>query len=152
MFSKKVSRKRDTESFIQKNLFLSLEEKLGDFLEEYGLSKNKNKKAVESFQWEQKLETTVNNFSVFSTNHRPDAVLSLDGIRIGIEIKKGDGGAALRSGLGQCVIYSSEFDFVVYLFVDTTPNENIKKSLKSDREKRIITDLWQNDNVMFDII
>jgi hypothetical protein len=152
MFSKQVSRKRDTESTIQKNLFLSLEDKLDDFIIEYGVSEKKSKDLVSKFQWEQKLTTTVNNFTIFSTNHRPDAVLNIGDFRIGIEIKKGDGGSSLRSGLGQCLIYSSEFDFVLYLFVDTTPNQNICKSIEGQREKEIVENLWNNHNVMFDII
>ncbi len=152
MFSKQVSRKRDTENVIQKNLFLSLEDKLEEFLIEYGIREKKSKELVANFQWEQKLTTTVNNFTVFSTNHRPDAILDLDDFRIGIEIKKGDGGSALRSGLGQCLLYSTEFDFVLYLFVDITPNQNIRKSTEGQREKDIIEDLWNSHNVMFDVI
>ena len=152
MFSKHVSRKRDSESIIQKNLFLSLEEKLDEFLVTYGMNDKKSKQIVANFQWEQKLTTTVNNFTVFSTNHRPDAILDLEDFRIGIEIKKGEGGGTLRSGLGQCLLYSSEFDFILYLFVDITPNQNIQKSTNGSREKEIIEDLWQSHNVMFDII
>ena len=122
MFSKQVSRKRDAESVIQKNLFLSLEDQLGEYLVNYGVGEVKSKKIVANFQWEQKLTTTVNNFTIFSTNHRPDAILDLDDFRIGIEIKKDDGGSSLRNGLGQCLLYSSEFDFLLYLFVDITPN------------------------------
>lgn len=114
--------------------------------------KKKSKEFVANFQWEQKITTTVNNFTVFSTNHRPDAILNLDNFRIGIEIKKGDGGTALRSGLGQCLLYSTEFDFILYLFVDITPNQNIRRSTEGQREKDIIEDLWNSHNVMFDII
>ncbi len=152
MFSKKVSRNSDTENVIQKNLFLYLEEKLDEYLIKYGINDKKSKELVTDFQWEQKLTTTVNNFTVFSTNHRPDAILDLGDFRIGIEIKKGDGGSALRSGLGQCLLYSTEFDFILYLFVDITPNQNIQKSTDGLREKDVIENLWQSHNVMFDII
>lgn len=152
MFSMQVSRKRDTENTIKKNLFLSLEKKLKRFLIKYGINDNKSKELVAGFQWEQKLTTTVNNFTVFSTNHRPDAVLDLDDFRIGIEIKKGDGGSALRGGLGQCLLYSTEFDFVLYLFVDITPNQNIQKSISGLRESDMIEYLWLRHNVMFDVI
>ncbi len=152
MFSKQVSRRRDTESAIQKHLFLSLEDNLEEYLIKYGMNDKKSKTLVTNFQWEQKSTTTVNNFTVFSTNHRPDAILDLEDFRIGIEIKKGEGGGALRSGLGQCLLYSTEFDFILYLFVDITPNQNIQKSTNGSREKEIIEDLWQSHNVMFDII
>ena len=56
----------------------------------------KSAELVASFQWEQKTTTTVNNFSVFSTNHRPDAVLDIEDFRIGIEIKKGDSGSQVE--------------------------------------------------------
>jgi hypothetical protein len=152
MFSDRVSRKRDTESVIQKNLFLALEDRLEEFLIEYGASEKRSKKLVAGFQWEQKLKTTVNNFVVFSTNHRPDAVLEVGNFRIGIEIKKGAGGAALRSGLGQCLVYSTQFDFVLYLFVDVTPNQDIRNSTGGKHEKELVEDLWNSHNVMFDII
>ena len=154
MFSTKVSRKLDTENVIQKQLFLSLEdnESLKNMLTEYGVNEKKSSEYVTNFQWEQKLKTSVHNFTIFSTNHRPDAVLNLDDIRIGIEIKKGDSGASLRSGLGQCLLYSTEYDFVLYLFVDTTPNQNIQKSIEGEREKHIIDGLWKDNNVIFDII
>ena len=152
MFSNIVSRVNDTESYIQKNVFLSLEKVLKSNLIEYGLSEKKSNNAVESFKWEQKVTTTVNNFTVFSTNHRPDAVLDIGDIRIGIEIKKGDSGAALRSGLGQCVLYGTEYDFVLYLFVDITPNQNIAKSINGEREQEVVNGLWENHNVMLSII
>lgn len=44
MFSKQVSRKRDTESVIQKNLFLALEDKLEEFLIEYGVREKKKQR------------------------------------------------------------------------------------------------------------
>jgi hypothetical protein len=94
----------------------------------------------------------VKNFTVFSTNHRPDAILELEDLRIAIEIKKSEAGASLRSGLGQCIIYSSEYDFVIYIFVDITPNQNIRKSVDAEREKKIIDDLWQSHNVSFEIV
>jgi len=154
MFSDKVSRTRDTESMIQKNLFLYLEDedRLKKCIEDYGMTDKKSAELAASFQWEQKKTTTVKNFSVFSTNHRPDAVLDMEDFRIGIEIKKGDSGTALRSGLGQCLIYGSEFDFAIYLFVDMTDNRNILKSLDGERERKIINDLWDNYNVKFDIV
>ena len=47
MFSKLVRRDNDSENYIQKNLFLSLEENLKDFLVDYGINDNKSKKLVD---------------------------------------------------------------------------------------------------------
>ncbi len=47
MFSKLVRRDNDSENYIQKNLFLSVEEKLKDFLVDYGINDNKSKKLVD---------------------------------------------------------------------------------------------------------
>lgn len=152
IFSDHVSRKSDTESMIQKSLFLTLQNNLYELLLKYGYSNRKSKRIAEKFQWEQKLTIHVRNFTVFSTSHRPDAVLDMEEIRIGIEIKKGQDGASLRAGLGQCLIYSTEYDFVVYLFVDTTPNRNIKKSIEAKREQMIIKTLWEDHNVLFHIV
>ena len=150
--SEDVSRKSATEATIQSALFARLNKKLEKYAKEYGLNDKQSRLVQDNFRYESKTTNHVNNFAVFSTNHRPDAILEMDGLRICVELKKGDNGSSLRSGLGQCVIYGSEFDFTLYLFVDMTPNRNIKKSVDAEREKKIIDDLWDLHNVMFAIV
>jgi hypothetical protein len=150
-----VSNKNATEGQIQKSLFLQLENKLPSILLDHlKFSEKKSKKIVkEGFKWEQKLTTTVPSFNFFATNHRPDAVLEIDeSLRIAIELKKGNSGQALRAGVGQALVYSTQYDFTIYLFVDTTPKRDIKDSHTAKKEEALINSLWKNYNVRFIVV
>jgi len=156
LFSDNVARK-DDEAAIQKTLFLRLEKggSLKQILTENNRASNKDKAqqiALKNFAYEQDKNTTVKQFNSFGTSHRPDAVLELSDMRIAIEIKKGTNGSAIRSGLGQCVLYSEEYDFVIYMFIDQTPGLNIKNSVTGEKEQRIIDNLWKQDNVKFVVV
>lgn len=156
LFSDNVARK-DSESTIQKTLFLRLER--GKALQKI-LTENKraanseiaDKIALKQFSWEQDKNTSVKQFITFGTQHRPDAVLDLGDMRIAIEIKKGDSGTAIRSGLGQALLYAHEYDFCAYFFVDTTPGLNIKNSINGEKEQEIISQLWEENNVKFVVV
>jgi hypothetical protein len=154
IFSDIVSRKNDTEYQIQKNLFLRLQNELPNLLiSSFGYSEKKAKHIVKNnFKWEQKKTTTVSTFSFFATNHRPDAELEFDNLRIAIEIKKGDNGLAIRSGIGQSIVYYTEFDFVLYFFVDTSPGNNIKSNCSGGKENLLIESLWNNYNIKFIVV
>jgi len=155
IFSETVSRQRDTEKQIQKALFLRLQDEMPKKIREIlKFSKDKANSVVKNgFFWEQNINTTVNNFSFFATNHRPDSVLTIkDELRIAIEIKKGDSGSALRSGVGQALVYSTQFDFVIYLFVDTSAGKDIKSSFTGKKEKKLIDSLWGNYNIRFIVV
>lgn len=150
-----VSRKNDTEAQIQKALFLRLENVLPYILSEhFKFSEKKSKKIVhDNFKWEQKITTPVPSFNFFATNHRPDAVLEVnEGLRIAIELKRGDVGQSVRSGIGQALLYSTQFNFTVYLFVDTTPGRDIKSSLTGEKEQALVNSLWKNYNVKFVVV
>ena len=93
-------------------------------------------------------------FPFFATNHRPDGLLTIYDLRIAFEIKKkGDNGNALRSGIGQSVVYSTQYDFVLYFFfVNITSGHDIKSSRKGEREQYMVDSLWKNYNVKFYIV
>ncbi|MBL7066977.1 MAG: hypothetical protein ISS29_03855 [Candidatus Marinimicrobia bacterium] len=155
MFCEIVSRKNDTENQIQKALFLRLQKELPQLLvERLGISIKKAQYQVDKqFKWEQNTKTTVSNFPFFSTNHRPDAVfIPYNNLRIAFEIKKGNNGNALRSGIGQSIVYSTQFDFVLYFFVDTSPGCDIKSNSSAKKEKELIYSLWNNYNIKFIIV
>lgn len=154
LFSEIVSRKRDTEAQIQKMLFLKLQNELPNLISStFGISPKKSKLLVNhNFVWEQNKKTTVHNFSFFATNHRPDAVLEIEKLRIALEIKKGDGGLAIRSGIGQSIVYSTQFDFVLYFFVDTSSGGDIRSSYKGEKESSLIDSLWKDYNIKFIIV
>lgn len=156
LFKGLTNRSKDKEYFIQRTVFLDLHDELPNILvKELGIRESKAKKIADSnFKFEQNTSTTVNNFNFFSTGHRPDAIIELkdEDLRIAIEIKKGDSGGAIRSGIGQAVVYSYEFDFVIYFFVDTTPGNNIKSSATGVKENDLIESLWDNYNVKLVIV
>lgn len=155
IFYEIVSRKNDTEYQIQKALFLRLQRELPQLLvDQLKMSLKKAQNQVNTkFMWEQNTNTTVSNFPFFSTNHRPDAVfIPYKNLRIAFEIKKGNDGNALRSGIGQSIVYSTQFDFVLYFFVDTTPGHDIKSNSSARKEKELIDSLWNNYNIKFIIV
>jgi hypothetical protein len=82
----------------------------------------------------------------------PDMVLEMSGVNIAIEFKKGDTGNSLRSGLGQSLIYSKDYDFVIYLFIDTSKDGKIKNSEDNKKEKELVEDLWKRYNIKFKVV
>ena len=110
-------------------------------------------RAKKNLLWEGNVNTTVSNALFFGTYHRPDLVLQFEeGLRIAIEIKRGEHGKDLRDGIGQAVVYSScGYDFVVLLFVDTSKDGTVKNSMTGEREVRFIEDMWFEHNTLFDI-
>lgn len=109
-------------------------------------------RAKDSLVWESNVAQTLHQTKMFGVWHRPDFTIDIDGIRIALEIKKGNNGSSIREGIGQSVVYSHDYDFVVYLFVDISPDKRMVKSLGEELESKIIADLWNNHNVMFDIV
>jgi hypothetical protein len=96
----------------------------------------------------------VNHIRFLGVQHRPDFVVKLDGVRIAIEVKCGQSGAEVREGIGQALVYSSsrEFDFVVYLFIDTSTDGKIRDSLQKPLEKAFVASLWEQYNIRFAVM
>ena len=155
LFSDNVKRDRDTEKQIQKSLFLRME-KTGlqkVLTENLDMKSNKIKEVIKKdFAWEQDINTTVNQITMFATQHRPDAVLKVNDLTIAIEIKKGKDGSSIRSGIGQSIIYSKNYDFVIFVYVDISEGRNIKNSVTATKEQEVINELWENYNVKFVVV
>jgi hypothetical protein len=115
-------------------------------------SKTACKKAKESLIWEGNNHQTLSNVKLFSVNHRPDFLIEIDGMKIAVEIKKGEKGYVIREGIGQSIVYSRRYDFTILMFIDCTKDKKIKNSLNNDDEMSIIEDLWENFNVNFCIV
>ena len=84
-------------------------------------------------------------------NHRPDMAIN-NHISVAIEVKRGDNGASIREGIGQSIVYSTKYDFVVYLFIDINKNKCIKNSLGDPHEQQFIKMLWDRHNIKFIVI
>jgi hypothetical protein len=112
------------------------------------------RKAADSLMWEGDVKTTINHIRFLGAQHRPDFKVLVDGLRIAVEVKRGESGAGVREGVGQSLVYaaSEDFDFVVYLFVDTSKDKKILESLRREREQAFVKSLWERYNVRFDVV
>ena len=145
------------EDYIKQYMHQPLIGELEALYEDLELSKSTDKelvkqKAKDCLLWEGDVTTTVNNFTIFGTQHRPDFVVKIDKLRVAVEVKKGETGHSLREGIGQSLVYSSEFDFVVYLYVDISKDKKIRDSMVGEKEQELINDLWDNHNVLFQVV
>ena len=116
------------------------------------LTKAKAKGEIKKrLKWEGNVNTTVHHMLFMGTQNRPDMVLETDGIRVAIEFKRGDKGSDLRSGIGQSMIYATGYDFVIYMFVDTSQDKRIKNAQGGEKEAAFINMLWDRYNIKFTV-
>ena len=109
-------------------------------------------KAEDSVTWEGDKKSTVHNMSLFGAQHRPDMEIKFNGLNIAVEFKKGHDGSTIRDLIGQSIVYSQVYDFVISLMIDTSPFKNLVNSIKGKNEQRIIDQLWENNNVIMDFV
>jgi hypothetical protein len=109
-------------------------------------------RAKTMIKWEGNVKTTVRNIHFMGTVNRPDMTIESDGVSIAIEFKKGDRGSSLREGFGQSIIYSTVFDFVIYMFIDTSPECKILNGSTAITEQNFLENLWENFNIKFAIV
>lgn len=110
-------------------------------------------KADKALLWEGDKNTTVNHIQFLGAQHRPDYVVMFDGIRVGVELKRGDRGCILREALGQCLVYSSEYEFVCCVVADTTKDERIKRAFEQGEEEgKLLERLWEEFNVRIAVV
>ena len=144
------------EDYIKQYMHQPLIAELESLYKEFELTKSTDEdiirqKAKNCLLWEGDVGTTVNNFTFFGTQHRPDFIVKIDKLNVAVEVKKGESGHSLREGIGQSLVYASQFDFVVYLYVDISKDKKIRESATQPQEQRLIDDLWKNHNVLFRI-
>ena len=139
------------EKEIQKDIFQRLEKKsLKSIVQNYLDCSTKHAEEIvtKKFKWESDKNTTLHNFNRFGINHRADATLEIDGFTIAIEIKKDN----IKEGIGQSLLYSSVYDFVIFVFVDHTADFSVKNSLSRTEENDIINKLWDAHNIKIEIV
>lgn len=113
--------------------------------------KTLDKKAKVSLLWEGDVNTTINHFLFLGVQHRPDFIVQIDGLRIAVEVKRGESGASVREGLGQSLVYASAFDFVCYVFVDVSKDKKVKRAISGKAEGFFVQRLWDEFNIRFDV-
>ena len=82
------------EDYIKQYMHQPLINELEALYEDLELSKSADKelvkeKAKNCLLWEGDVNTTVNNFTFFGTQHRPDFVVKIDKLKVAVEVKKG---------------------------------------------------------------
>lgn len=123
------------------------------FMEDKGLIlESAVERTAKCLKWEGDRNTTVNNFLFLGVQHRPDFVLEYDDIKIAIEVKRGEDGKSVREGLGQSIVYNTNYDFTVYLFIDTSKDNRIKNSFTGEKEQEVVKSLWENHNTLFEVV
>lgn len=110
------------------------------------------RKADRAVIWEGDETVTINHTRLFGVQHRPDFVIRAEGVRVAIEIKRGEKGDAVREGLGQSLVYISDYDFVIVLLRDTSKDKKIVDSLDNTVESELVTALWKNFNIKFEVV
>ena len=143
--------KKKSEDQIKQFIYPHLVNNLTDYVVEAGQpDKEKAKETVKSsIKWEGDVNTTVHHILFMGTRNRPNMVVEMNGMKIAIEFKKGDSGADLRAGIGQSMIYATHYDFVLYLFVDTSDDKKIQNAQGGVNELALTQELWDNYNIKF---
>ncbi len=110
------------------------------------------KKAIASLNWSGDIRKTIHNLPVMGVLHRPDFEININDIRIAVEVKLGDDGSSVREGIGQCVLYSVVYDFVIYVLVDATEDFSIRESLHGQPEQFLVSSLWDIFNIRLQVV
>lgn len=131
------------EMYLKQYLYAPLKSRLAELAE-----RKKGQKLI----WEGDQKSTLHNITVFGTQHRPDFEINICDLQIGVEIKKGSAGSDIRNGIGQSIVYASHYDFVLYVFIDTSKDKKLLNSEKGDKEVAVINKLWDSFNIWFNIV
>ena len=112
------------------------------------------RKARESLDWEGDKQTTINHTRFLGVQHRPDFRVRIDGLKIAVEVKRGENGQAVREGIGQSLVYvaSDDYDFIIYIFIDTSKDKKIRESIGRELEVVFVNSLWDRFNVRFAVV
>ena len=146
-----INYKQQNEDQIKQFIYPHLVDSLTEYVvREKGIDKLAAKTQVKkNLKWEGNVNTTVNHILFMGTQNRPDMVLEMNGLKIAIEFKRGQSGSDLRSGIGQSMIYSTHYDFVLYLFVDASDDKRIKNAQGGVNETEFVELLWDQYNIKF---
>lgn len=149
-----IDYKSQNEDKIKQFIYPHLLDELTEYIiEKKGFTRGLAKeKARSMIKWEGNVKTTVHNMHFMGTANRPDMIVEYDGVKIAIEFKRGSSGSGLREGFGQSIIYSTAYDFVIYMFIDTSDEGKIRNGATAVTEQKFLDNLWNNFNVKFAIV
>ena len=149
-----IDYKNQSEDKIKQFIYPNLLNKVTDYvMERKGFSRSlAREKAKTMIKWEGNVNTTVKNIHFMGTANRPDMSIEIGGINIAVEIKRGNRGSALREGFGQSMVYSTVYDFVLYLFIDTSEDNRIRNGSTAVTEQNFLDNIWDNFNIKFVVV
>lgn len=149
-----INYQNQSEEKIKQFIYPHLVESLTEYVvKEQGLEKPAAKELVKkALKWEGNVNTTVHHILFMGTQNRPDMVLEMNGIKIGIEFKRGAKGSDLRAGIGQSMIYSTHYDFVLFLFIDTSDDKRIFNATGGVNEQEFVRIMWDQYNTKFIVV
>jgi len=148
-----IDYKRKNEDYIKQFIYQPLLRNVAERYRDKGFGyKTYMRKAKNALVWESNKQTTLHNMVLFGTQHRPDMELNMNDVSIAIEVKRGSVGSDIRQGIGQCIVYSTVYDFIVFLFIDTNDDKRILNSINSGKERILGESLWNNYNIMFGVV
>jgi len=146
-----IDYRNKSEDQIKQFIYPHLVDDLAQYMvQEQGIDKAVAKdKIKKSLKWEGNVNTTINHILFMGTQNRPDMILEINGLKIAMEFKRGDKGSDLRSGIGQSMVYSTHYDFVLYLFIDTSKDKRIVNARGGVNETEFVELLWNQFNIKF---
>jgi hypothetical protein len=103
-------------------------------------------------KFESSKTTGARNMHFMGTSNKPTLTVDSAGIKVAIEFVKGSRGSDLREAIGQSMIYSTAYDFVLCVFIDGTEDGRIKGGSTSITEHYFLNNLWDNFNVKFTLV
>jgi hypothetical protein len=110
------------------------------------------KKANRAIKWGGHKGKTIHNLNILGVIHRPDFEIEIDATRIAVEVKKGADGSSVREGIGQCLVFSVMYHFVIYVLVDATGGFSIRDSVNGKPEESLINGLWDHFNIRLQVV
>ena len=146
--------KSQSEDKINQTIYPNLLNKVTEYvIEKKGFSRSlAREKAKTMISSEFGEGSAVKNLQFMGTSNKPSISVNIGGVNIAIEIKKGNRAAGLREGFGQSMIYSNTYDFVLYLFIDTSEDNRIKHGSTSITEQNFLENIWDNFNIKFVVV
>jgi len=146
-----IDYKKQSEDKIKQFMYPHVVDTMTEYLmQNKGIGRSEAKtKVKDMLLWEGNVKTTVKNIMFMGTQNRPDMVFEIADLKVAIEIKRGKSGSDLRSGIGQSIIYSTHYDFVLTLFIDTSEDKRVFNSRNGSNEIEFTDTLWKNYNIKF---
>jgi hypothetical protein len=149
-----IDYKKESEDKIKKLIYPNLLNRVTEFvMEKRGFNRSlAREKAKTMVKLEGDSKNTVKNTRFMGTDNMPNMSLDISGVKVAIEFKKVNRGSGLREAIGQSLIYSTVYDFVIYMLIDTSENDKIIHGSTAVTEESFLEDIWEDFNVKFVIV